>query len=105
MLSFLIVPPVTARWHILVSGRVQGVGFRWFVREAAQSLGLGGWVRNLPGGEVEIEAQGEPESLSLLMERLRTGHPYARVDAVERREIARTSEEPGRGSSRQFGIR
>jgi acylphosphatase len=50
-------------WRIQVSGRVQGVGFRWFTRRAAEQLGLAGRVRNLPDGRVEIEVAGSPERL------------------------------------------
>src|SRR5205085_7261348 len=66
-----------------VSGRVQGVGFRWYVRRAAQELGLAGRVRNLPDGRVEAEAAGEPEALNAFRARLREGPPGARVTRLE----------------------
>jgi acylphosphatase len=70
------------RLHIRISGRVQGVGFRWFVREEARRLGLSGWVSNLPTGEVEVEAGGEQSSLERLRRALQVGPTGARVDQV-----------------------
>ncbi|HWS98556.1 MAG TPA: acylphosphatase [Candidatus Methylomirabilis sp.] len=67
----------------LVSGRVQGVGFRWFVEREAAMLGIGGWVRNREDGRVEVMATGTREQLSALHVRLREGPRAARVDEVE----------------------
>jgi acylphosphatase len=67
----------------LVSGRVQGVAFRAFVREQATGFGLTGWVRNLPGGQVEVLAQGPDQALDEFAVRLRRGPFLARVDAVD----------------------
>ena len=72
-----------ARWHLIIRGRVQGIGYRWFVREKAAELELTGWVSNRPDGTVEAEAEGDTEALALLSERLKTGHPYARVESIE----------------------
>lgn len=69
--------------HCLVSGLVQGVGYRAFVLEQARELGLTGWTRNLPSGKVEVLAQGGEDALEEFVERLRKGPPWARVDAVE----------------------
>lgn len=74
-----------------VQGRVQGVGFRWFVREQARALGLAGWVRNLPSGSVELVAAGEVDALQRLDAALRAGPPGAQVERVLRR--------PGDGES------
>ncbi|HEY0514108.1 MAG TPA: acylphosphatase [Thermoanaerobaculia bacterium] len=71
-----------------VSGRVQGVGFRWFTRKAAQELALSGRVRNLPDGRVEVEAAGEPGRLEAFRGRLRQGPPGARVTGLEEQEIS-----------------
>ncbi len=73
------------RLHLTVTGRVQGVGYRWFVRQLAASLGLAGWVRNREDGSVEAEAEGEEEVLKRFVSQLRTGNPAARVDSIETR--------------------
>ena len=70
----------------IVNGRVQGVGFRYFVLREAQALGLSGWVRNLPDGRVEILAHGELDIVNALEGRLWEGPPHARVSAVESRD-------------------
>ena len=77
---------MTARRYI-VSGRVQGVGFRWWVRSKAMELGLGGWVRNLPDGRVEVVAGGEDGALAVLEDGLQHGPRYALVEKVENVEI------------------
>jgi acylphosphatase len=69
--------------RFLVRGRVQGVGFRWFVEREAQMLGIAGWVRNNPDGSVEVLAQGTRDQLSGLHSRLREGPRAARVDSVD----------------------
>ncbi len=74
--------PIEARRY-LVRGRVQGVGFRWFVEREAHILGLAGWVRNNHDGSVEVLAQGTRDQLAGLHSRLREGPRAARVDAVE----------------------
>jgi acylphosphatase len=74
--------PIDAR-RFLVRGRVQGVGFRWFVEREAHILGIAGWVRNNHDGSVEVLAQGTRDQLSGLHGRLREGPRAARVDAVE----------------------
>jgi len=67
----------------IVRGRVQGVGFRWFVEREAHILGISGWVRNNSDGSVEVLAQGTREQLLGLRSRLRQGPRAARVDDVE----------------------
>lgn len=67
----------------LVRGRVQGVGFRFFVEREAHMLGIAGWVRNNPDGTVEVLAMGSHEQLLGLRGRLRAGPRAARVDAVD----------------------
>ncbi len=69
--------------HALVEGRVQGVGFRASTVAAARRLGLGGWVRNLPDGRVELKAWGDQAALAQLREWLRQGPPFARVDRLD----------------------
>jgi len=70
----------------LVRGRVQGVGFRWFVEAEARTLGLAGWVRNNPDGCVEVLAVGSREQLAALRSRLQQGPRASRVDAVDESE-------------------
>ena len=69
--------------RFLVRGRVQGVGFRWFVEREAHILGVAGWVRNNPDSSVEVLAIGTREQLAGLRSRLREGPRAARVDNVE----------------------
>ena len=69
--------------HVRIGGRVQGVGFRWFVRAAARRLGLSGWVTNLPSGEVEVAAGGAADSLERLRRALGVGPAGAEVASVE----------------------
>jgi acylphosphatase len=78
--------------RFVVRGRVQGVGFRWFVEREAHILGVSGWVRNNADGGVEVLAQGTRDQLSGLRARLREGPRAARVDAVEESEARPTAE-------------
>ncbi|MFZ1130257.1 MAG: acylphosphatase [Terriglobales bacterium] len=72
--------------RFLVRGRVQGVGFRWFVEREAHILKMAGWVRNNHDGSVEVLAMGSPEQLAGLRSRLRKGPRAARIDDVEESE-------------------
>lgn len=83
----------------LVSGRVQGVGFRWFVMRLAQREGLTGFVRNLPDGRVEVVATGEAVRLERLAAALRAGPPHAQVTDVT------ITDEPGPPVASGFVIR
>ena len=74
--------------HFLVKGRVQGVGFRWFVQREAAELGLNGWVKNTDQGDVEIVAAGDEALLAELKVALRKGSRGSRVDAVVEHELA-----------------
>jgi acylphosphatase len=67
----------------VVKGRVQGVGFRWFVEREARLLGVGGWVRNRDDGAVEVLASGTQRQLGSLYDRLREGPRAARIDGVQ----------------------
>jgi acylphosphatase len=91
--------PIEAR-RFVVRGRVQGVGFRWFVEREAHILVIAGWVRNNSDGSVEVHAQGTRDQLSGLRSRLREGPRAARVDAVEE-SVARVT--PGVNSFRIEG--
>ncbi len=79
--------------HFLIRGRVQGVGFRWFVQREAAELALHGWVRNTDSGEVELVAAGDPEALADLRTELHKGSRGSRVDAVIEHELADTEAE------------
>jgi acylphosphatase len=70
--------------HLEVSGRVQGVGFRWFVADKARRLRLAGWVKNRPDGNVEIAAAGTAEALAKLESAVASGPPGAQVQNVSR---------------------
>ena len=72
--------------HYLVKGRVQGVGFRWFVHREAGAFGLHGWVRNTEDGHVEVVASGDRRIWGLLLEALHKGSRGSRVDAVVEHE-------------------
>lgn len=69
--------------HIIVSGVVQGVGYRFFVQRYARHLGICGWVRNLMSGEVEILAEGSRSKIEIFIKTLRTGNPYATVRNIQ----------------------
>jgi acylphosphatase len=74
------------RRHVIVSGRVQGVAFRYYASERAQARGVAGWIRNLSDGTVEAVVEGEPEAVASVLRFLREGPRHARVDDVEVRE-------------------
>jgi acylphosphatase len=69
--------------HVVIRGRVQGVGFRWFAQREARGLGLTGFVRNLADGAVEVEAEGDRARLERLVEALREGPRAAHVTGVQ----------------------
>lgn len=85
--------------HLSIVGRVQGVGFRWFVRVAARRLGLSGWVRNCNDGTVELAASGPPEKLAEFRRRVSRGPEGAQVaEVLDLDEVADELEFP-------FGMR
>lgn len=69
--------------HIFISGRVQGVGFRHFTRKNAESLGITGWVKNLPDGRVEAVFQGSEEQIEELIQRCKNGPIASYVQDIE----------------------
>ena len=89
--------PIARRY--LITGRVQGVGFRFFVHGAAVREGLNGWVRNLPSKHVEAFAEGEPAAIERFETQLRQGPPAARVDRVDAVDVPPSLDLTG------FGIR
>ncbi len=86
------------RLHAYFCGRVQGVGFRFTAREVAESLGITGWVRNLPDGRVELLAEAEEDEIRQLLSQL------TRTFAGYVNEVQETWEEP-RNEFRGFGVR
>jgi acylphosphatase len=68
--------------RLRITGRVQGVGFRWFAREQARALGLAGWVQNEPAGAVLLEVAGPAHAIAVFIDALRVGPPGARVDEI-----------------------
>jgi acylphosphatase len=88
---------MTARF--VVSGMVQGVGFRWYVARHARAIGLTGYARNLPDGSVEVVVDGPESSLPALERLLRTGPANARVERVDR-----TQEPALAGTNKSFDV-
>ncbi len=70
------------RFKVFAAGSVQGVGFRFFVMERAQSLGVTGWVRNLADGRVEAEVEGDGDAVNMLLDAMREGPTFSRVESV-----------------------
>lgn len=85
--------------RLFISGRVQGVGFRFFAEERAMIEGVHGWVRNLPDGRVEVYLEGERQSVDRVEASMRRGPAGARVESV------RVEEEVPNGRATGFGIR
>ncbi|MFC1480621.1 acylphosphatase [Candidatus Neomarinimicrobiota bacterium] len=85
--------------HIIVSGRVQGVGFRWSAKRKADQLGLPGYVRNQADGRVEIVAEGPVEAVEQLIAWARRGPSFSEVSHIDVTEL------PAQGSESEFSIR
>jgi len=78
------------RARVFVSGRVQGVAYRFFAEKCAHTLGITGWVRNLSDGRVEVLAEGRADDVEAFLDRLREGPRLAQVDGFDvRRECAK----------------
>ena len=73
---------------LVISGRVQGVGFRYFARQKAQELNISGWVRNTPDGNLEIEAEGESLDLAAFTEWMKIGPSRAVIRSFSNSEIS-----------------
>lgn len=69
--------------HVRITGRVQGVGYRAWARDEAEALGLSGWVRNTPSGEVEAVLSGSTDNVEAMLALCREGPRFAAVDTVE----------------------
>ena len=74
------------RKHVYLSGRVQGVGFRAFTMRTAQQLNVNGWVKNLSDGRVEAILTGSEEKVDKMLEQVKQGPSFAKVDDIEIRE-------------------
>ena len=74
--------------HAIVTGRVQGVGYRFFAERAARELGVRGWVRNLSDGSVEAVAEGDEEAIGRFLARLRQGPRGSRVESLAEEEFS-----------------
>lgn len=83
---------MATRIHLRIRGKVQGVGFRWFVREQARRCDLSGWVRNNPDGTVELHVSGDEECVSRFRRAVGVGPNGARVEMVE--ELPWAASEP-----------
>lgn len=81
------------RYHIIVSGTVQGVGFRYFTLYKANSLNITGWVRNMSNEMVEINAQADKHTLSNFISILRKGNGFSSIDDISIKEISIVSNE------------
>ena len=75
------------RYYIIVDGRVQGVGFRFFCTMNARTLDLTGWVRNMDNGMVEMEVQGEENSIEKFIKNIKKGNRFIRVDELYQKKI------------------
>lgn len=74
--------------QIVVSGKVQGVGYRYFAQMKAVQFGITGWVKNRLDGAVEMVTTGTKENLDLFIEEIRRGNPFSTVDQIEISEIS-----------------
>jgi acylphosphatase len=70
------------RVHMIVHGKVQGVGFRWHTQQLAARYGIVGWVRNRSDGTVEIDAQGPTEAMNKFVQGVRKGSPFSKVTRI-----------------------
>jgi len=85
--------------HLVVSGIVQGVGFRWYTQRIAKSLGLTGWVRNLQNGDVEIVVEGKNDIIEMFISELKNGYLGRNISGIKR------IEEEYKGEFLDFNIR
>jgi acylphosphatase len=87
------------RYHLYVSGIVQGVGFRWYAQKIGRRIGVYGWVKNLPDGRVEIVVEGEDEKVEIFIKELKEGYLGENIRDIEK------IEEEYKGEFKGFEIR
>ncbi len=75
------------RVRLIIGGRVQGVGFRYFVKQNALKYDVKGFVKNTPGGNVEVDAEGEMANLDRFLEKCRQGPPQSEVDSFQIHDV------------------
>ena len=80
------------RVHVWITGRVQGVFFRAYARDAGRAVGVAGWVRNLPDGRVEAVFEGDAAKVEKMIEWCHDGSPLSRVNSVDIRDETCTGE-------------
>ncbi|HDN97703.1 MAG: acylphosphatase [Candidatus Omnitrophota bacterium] len=74
------------RYHLFVSGIVQGVGFRWYTQRIARANNICGWVKNLPDGRVEIIAEGDEKDMDNFLKQLKEGHLGRNIEKIDKYE-------------------
>ncbi len=79
---------------LIVSGKVQGVSFRWFTVQAAREMGLCGYAKNLPDGTVEVKAEGIKAGVESLIKQVKQGPPFSRVDDIQVDWVSPTNQYP-----------
>ncbi|MBU5590248.1 acylphosphatase [Clostridium sp. MSJ-4] len=83
------------RYHLLVAGRVQGVGFRYITQHAAEKTSVTGWVKNLYNGDVEIEVQGLEDNIANFITLIRKGNGFSSIENIDINMIDLISQEKG----------
>ncbi len=78
---------MAVQFEITIKGRVQGVGFRYFVEKRASELNITGWVKNMPGGSVVVMAQGDEKDMNTFIDYLRIGPTMAKVADVSKNRM------------------
>lgn len=81
--------------HVLIAGRVQGVSFRYNMCHVARQLGVVGWCRNLPNGQVEAQVQGPADAIEKLLTWCHEGPPHAKVSQVTIQDLPNEMDHPG----------
>ena len=74
------------RYHLFISGIVQGVGFRWYTQRIARSNNICGWVKNLPDGRVEVVAEGKEEDIENFLNALKEGYLGRNIEKIDKSE-------------------